>query len=159
VLVWRICKSAYAKNAFSGDGGLKTPARWRHAGHRIVYTAQSLSLAALETWVHVAPDFPLPDHVQISAEIPAGLAVLNINEPELPLGWRIAEPASQVLRDIGTNWLASLTSPVARVPATTTPGEYNYLLNPVHPDFHKIHSGRPEPFNFDPRMWKQRSGI
>jgi hypothetical protein len=30
----------------------------------------------------------------------------------------------------------------------------NYLLNPLHPHFKRIRIGRPEPFSFDPRLWK-----
>jgi RES domain-containing protein len=76
--VWRICKRRYAESAFSGEGGLIAPARWHHVGNRIVYTSQSLSLATLETWVHVAPQFPLPDHVALPADIPDDLRIYDI---------------------------------------------------------------------------------
>jgi RES domain-containing protein len=64
--VWRICKSIHADNPFSGEGGLKAAARWHHAGHRIVYTAATLSLAAWELWVH-APRNPLVTYVSVYA--------------------------------------------------------------------------------------------
>jgi len=149
--VWRICKKLYAANEFSGDGGLIAPARWHHRGNRIVYTSQSL---ALETWVHVAPKSPLTDHVALWADIPDGLAVHDISESSLPPTWRSASPPCLLLRDLGTRWLASQVSAIARVPATTTPGEFNYLLNPLHPDFRSIRTGAQQPFSFDPRMWK-----
>jgi len=38
--------------AFSGEGGLYAPARWTPQGFRAVYTAESLSLASLEVFVH-----------------------------------------------------------------------------------------------------------
>jgi hypothetical protein len=34
-------------------------------------------------------------------------------------------------------------------------GEFNYLLNPQHPDFKLIKISTPERFSFDMRMWKQ----
>jgi hypothetical protein len=34
--------------------------------------------------------------------------------------------------------------------------EYNYLLNPEHPDFGLITMEEPIPFVFDRRMWKPR---
>jgi RES domain-containing protein len=40
------------------------------------------------------------------------------------------------------------------VPSVVIPVEYNYLLNPVHPDFSKFVFGSPEAFEFDPRLWK-----
>ena len=33
--------------------------------------------------------------------------------------------------------------------------EYNYLLNPTHPDFSKIKIGKPIVYFFDPRLTKQ----
>jgi hypothetical protein len=30
--------------------------------------------------------------------------------------------------------------------------EYNYLLNPAHPDFGKIKIGKPRVFKIDPRL-------
>jgi len=41
-----------------------------------------------------------------------------------------------------------------RVPSVIIPEEYNYIINPAHPDFKKLRISRPEPFSFDPRMWK-----
>ncbi len=32
--------------------------------------------------------------------------------------------------------------------------EYNYLLNPTHPDFAKIEMGKPIVYYFDPRLKK-----
>ena len=151
--VWRICKAIYAGRSFLGEGGLIAPARWHHSGHRIVYTAQSLALAALETWVHVEPAKPLPTYITIFAEIPDDLVVHMIEEPSLPRDWRRAEP-QPALRNIGTEWLVSRRTTVARVPATTVPGEFSYLLNPEHRDFARIYQGEAQPFRFDRRMWK-----
>ncbi len=153
--VWRICKRAYLATSFSGDGGLCTPGRWHHRGHRIVYTSQSLSLAQLETWIHVAPQQPLPSYVAVSAEIPDDLTVDLIDEQDLPADWRAVEPSPVALREIGSRWLVSLSSAVARVPSAVTPGEFNYLLNPLHSGFQRIRPGEPMPFRFDPRIWKR----
>jgi hypothetical protein len=48
----------------------------------------------------------------------------------------------------------SNSTAVARVPAATTPDEFNYLLNPSYLDFIRIRQLEPRPFVFDPRMWK-----
>jgi RES domain-containing protein len=32
------------------------------------------------------------------------------------------------------------------------PSEYNYLLNPLHPQFAKLEFGAPLPFEFDSRL-------
>ncbi len=123
-------------------------------GHLIVYTSESLSVATIGTWVHVGPQSPLPDHIALPAEIPDYLAMHEIGEAAIPPDWKSSSPPSLLLRDIGTEWLMAQRSAVARVPAGTTPGECNYLLNPLHPDFRTIRPGQPQPFEFDPRMWK-----
>jgi aspartate aminotransferase-like enzyme len=38
---------------FCGVGGLYVPGRWHFQGHKIVYTAENLSLASLEVFVHL----------------------------------------------------------------------------------------------------------
>lgn len=86
--------------------------------------------------------------------IPDDVFIHDIPESSLPAEWKRISPPPLVVRDIGTEWLLSKRSAVARVPAVTTPGEFNYLLNPLHPDFRKLQPGEPQPFQFDPRMWK-----
>jgi RES domain-containing protein len=39
-----------------------------------------------------------------------------------------------------------------RVPSSVVLGEFNYLLNPAHPDFARITIARPESFDFDSRL-------
>ena len=53
------------------------------------------------------------------------------------------------------DWLESLETAVLGVPSAVIPQETNYLLNPSHPDFVRIRLNKPEPFAFDPRMWKK----
>jgi RES domain-containing protein len=129
--------------------------RWNHKGHRIVYTSQSLFLATLELWVHTPPIEPLTTYVSVAARIPDHLQITAFDLETLPSGWQ-EDPAPASLRDLGTNWLVSKVSAVARVPSAIVPTEYNYLLNPEHPDFGLITMAEPIPFVFDRRMWKPR---
>jgi RES domain-containing protein len=41
---------------------------------------------------------------------------------------------------------------VLRVPSVVTAGEFNFILNPRHPDFARLKLGLPEPFAFDARL-------
>jgi RES domain-containing protein len=65
-------------------------------------------------------------------------------------GWD-AEPPSLISQQIGDDWVRSTRSVVLALPSVIT-RETNYLINPVHPDFGKIETGKPEPFTFDPRL-------
>src|SRR5208282_6138299 len=117
------------KEAFSGNGGLYASARWHTAGHPVVYTAQSLSLAALEILVRLKQTNDIQPFVAYSAEVPDPL----ILKPEsFPARWksRIA-----VSRAFGDAWLKTSNLPALRVPTVITPGEWNVLLNPHHPQF------------------------
>jgi RES domain-containing protein len=38
------------------------------------------------------------------------------------------------------------------VPSVVIPEEFNYLINPRHPDFNALKIGPAEPFSFDMRL-------
>jgi RES domain-containing protein len=117
------------KEAFSGNGGLYASARWHTAGQPIVYTAQSLSLAALEILVRLKQTNDIQPFCAYSAEIPDQLI---LKPDSYPMRWksRIA-----VSRAFGDAWLKAKTTPALLVPAIMTPGEWNVLINPLHPQF------------------------
>ena len=96
-------------------GGLKYAARWHEKGIGIVYTAQSLSLAALEFFVNLeTDDLPLP-LVAISAEIPESMPILSVEIKDLPSDWR-TYPASPSVQRIGTHWVEAGRPAVLSVP-------------------------------------------
>ena len=151
--VWRICRAKHAADAFSGVGGLRYGARWHWKGVRIVCTAGSLSLAALEYLVNLAAG-PITDPLMaIPAEIPESVHMVSVGRKELPDNWR-AHPIPAHTRRVGTEWVKKGQTAVLAVPSVVIPSERNYLLNPAHPEFGKIRVGKPERFGFDSRMWK-----
>ena len=64
-------------------------------------------------------------------------------------------PPPEDLAEIGTRWIQARNTLVLAVPSAIIPRELNYLLNPLHPRFKRIRVGPPEPFFFDPRLWKR----
>ncbi len=74
--VWRLVKAKHAAEAFSGEGARRFGGRWNERGTAIVYLGGSLSLAALEIFVHltaadarlafVAIELMVPDRVRIA---------------------------------------------------------------------------------------------
>jgi hypothetical protein len=103
--VWRLCKRQYAAQAFSGLGAKLYGGRWNEVGLAMVYTADSLSLAALETFVHLDPELLPSDYVAIAADLPGQLRLTRIQIGDLPADWR-RYPAPDVLRRIGSDWQA-----------------------------------------------------
>lgn len=135
------------KEAFSGKGGVVSAGRWHTEGHPITYTAQSLSLAALEILVHLKETEDLEPFLSYAADIPEDL----ILKPEsYPTRWK---SRIEVSRAFGDAWLEAKTTPALRVPTILAPGEWNVLLNPLHPQYslNWIKAG-PERFTFDARL-------
>jgi RES domain-containing protein len=135
------------KEAFSGKGGVVSSGRWHTAGHPIVYAAQSLSLAALEILVHLKQTRDVEPFLSYTADIPDNF----ILKPQpYPTRWK---SRIDVSRAFGDAWLAAKVAPALRVPTILAPGEWNVLLNPLHPQFSLgwIQAG-PERFAFDARL-------
>ncbi|OGK87308.1 MAG: hypothetical protein A2W08_05860 [Candidatus Rokubacteria bacterium RBG_16_73_20] len=150
--VWRIARAAHA--AFDGEGAKAYGARWHRAGVPVVYTATSLALAALEILVHLDTEEEAADLVAVVAAIPASVRVARVRLAQLPPDWR-AYPAPRACAELGTRWIAARSTAVLAVPSAVVPSEPDYLLNPLHADFRRIRVGRPQPFSFDPRLWKR----
>ena len=151
--VWRICARRHARRAFAGEGARLYGGRWNSPGVAVVYTAATLSLAALELFVSLDPDNLPPDLVSIGATIPDNISMEFVSTERLPSGWR-EYPAPERLQKIGAAWVEKVRTAVLSVPSAVITGERNYLLNPAHPRHSRIQVGRPQPFRFDPRMWK-----
>ncbi len=146
---WRIVKEKYAATAFSGEGAARGGGRWNSRGTWMVYTSGTLSLAALETLVHLNP----PVHFKyVTFRIGFDEALVErMTAASLPAGWR-EEPVPPLSKEMGDLWVKQGRSAVLELPSVIIPGESNYLLNPAHPDFKKITLGKPELFSFDPRL-------
>lgn len=153
VTVWRIVAARHAGRAFDGEGARRFGGRWNRPGTSLVYTSSTLSLAALELLVHVDPDLAPPDLVALAAELPAGLAVERIVSAGLPAGWRAVPPPAK-LPELGTRWAERGAAVALEVPSAVVPRETNLLFNPRHPDFARLTLSPPEPFTFDPRLWR-----
>ena len=150
LVVWRICAARWAATAFDGEGARRFGGRWSSKGVPVVYCSESRALAMLEVLAHVdAPELlARTEWVLVSACVPGDL----IERPaRFPLNWRDF-PAPAETRRFGDDWAAGGSSTALRVPSAVVPGEFNYLLNPAHPDFARISRGRPEPFAFDSRL-------
>jgi RES domain-containing protein len=57
-----------------------------------------------------------------------------------------------MLRELGDEFLKKRGHLLLKVPSSIVPAEYNYLLNPLHPDAIKARLVNREPFSFDERL-------
>lgn len=153
MIVYRIVDSEYIEGAYSGKGAEEFPGRWNYKGIPIVYTSESLSLCALELFVHLNDRGRKGQYVSISATISKSISILSIPLTGLPDDWN-SDPPITATRSMGSEWARSKRSAVLKVPSAVVSGEFNYLINPHHPSFSKIVVHSPVPFVYDPRMWK-----
>jgi RES domain-containing protein len=139
---------------FDGEGAFRFGGRWNSRGTRILYTAGSLSLAALEMLVNLNNEEILLAYSFATAEFDESL-ILPIEEfRTLPENWSVSPPPLQIQR-IGDEWAEAQASVVLKVPTSVLPVEFNYLINIRHPEFTKIKLGKPRPFTFDKRLYKR----
>ncbi len=146
---WRLVRLRHAAGAFDGEGAFRFGGRWNSPRTRVVYTSATLSLAALETLVHLTPPMPLR-YLAYRVEFDDAL-VAKLPLRRLPSDWKVQPPGLGSM-SIGDEWVRRGRTAILAVPSVLVPGELNYLLNPGHPDFKKISIGRPQPFSLDSRL-------
>lgn len=152
--VWRLVGARFAPRAFDGGGARMFGGRWNSKGVEVVYAAGSLSLAALETLVHLDADTFPSEYVAIPAEIPDHLPTRRVDPTDLPAAWRQVQD-QPALQAIGDEWVRQAQTAVLSVPSAVVPFESNFLLNPNHSDARRVQIGEPRPFSFDPRLWSR----
>jgi RES domain-containing protein len=147
--LWRIVDRNLVREAFSGQGACDYGGRWNSPGTRMIYCSEHPALAALEKLVHIQ-DMELlrQSYALISLDCPEELAQ---TVSALPRNWT-GDGARARLRRIGDEWIASRRSLALIVPSVVLPRSSNVLANPLHPAFGQLRIGRPERFDFDPRL-------
>jgi RES domain-containing protein len=106
-------------------------------------------LAALEILANYAI---IPANLSLTKiSIPDEVAIEEIADEALPEHWDsiIPGPQSQHFRD---QWIEQRRTAVLSVPSSIITSERNFVINPAHPAFRKIHFSVPQAFVFDPRL-------
>ncbi|QDK80187.1 RES domain-containing protein [Spirosoma sp. KCTC 42546] len=147
MLVYRITKTIYADRLVASGGA----ARWNSRGQFVIYTAATRALACLENVVHRSGEGLLADFRVMVIDVPDTLPMEIISLENLPSDWFEFRQYDACQR-IGGEWLRHGRSAVLKVPSAIIPNEWNFLLNPAHPDFTRITLLQTEPFAFDPRI-------
>lgn len=146
--VYRIGSSKFIHD-IHGTGGLYHSGRWHNAGTPILYTAGSLSLAKLEV---LANSLITPvDQALLILDIPDDISHKIIKIEDLPENWNVY-PAPTDLTVLTAEWIKENRYLVMRVPSAQSELEFNYLINPKHPDHHRLEIIEIKPHKFDPRL-------
>lgn len=151
MLVYRITQTKFASTLFApGFAG-----RWNIENERMIYTAGSASLSCLEVLAHKTGSALNSGRFSMAViELEDGLQVEEVRLNSLQ---KINNEWFKVLhypitQKLGNQWLLEMKSAILKVPSAIVDREYNYLLNPAHPDFITIKVLDVTPFNFDSRL-------
>ena len=155
MILYRLTKTKNLSTAWTGYGAKEAGGRWNSVGVSMVYVSETASLTMLETLVHLHAAQIMDSFTLLSIDVPDEL-IQSANMDELPDNWA-DEDAPQELADYGDAWSFTRSSVALRVPSALSPVEFNYLLNPEHPEFYGIVlKAQQIPFRFDSRLKPDR---
>jgi len=151
--VYRIEREKYLEATLQGTGAALTEGyRWNSLNTYLVYAAESRALATLEVSVHLDLSEDLPsDRYYVEIDIPEEIEIVELSFDDLPSGWDSRPPILET-QYIGDDFVAQKSGAVLKVPSCIVPPEYNYLINPNHPDSKKIKVTSTTRMIFDNRI-------
>lgn len=151
--VFRVEREKYLKTTLTGIGAALTEGyRWNSLNTYLVYTSESRALATLEVSVHLDLSQDLPsDRFYVEIEIPDDVHMQEVVLEDLPENWDSRPPILET-QFIGDDFVKAGEAAVLKVPSCIVPEEYNYLINPLHPDSSRIQVISKVAMNFDPRI-------
>lgn len=153
-ILWRIgaVTPDYTADDMSGTGAMRTGGRWNSVGVPVVYAAESIALAVLETLAHLRVDgLPLNRYlvrIDVPDKVWEARSILN----PVPVGWD-AEPKGIPSIHSGDKWIASNVSALMAVPSVIVPEEQNVLINPKHGDSMLVKATMVRKWNYDSRLF------
>jgi RES domain-containing protein len=149
MIVHRICSEMYADD-LSGTGAKMYGGRWNSKGVPMLYTAEFISLAALEMLVHNHfKDFSIPLAL-VKISIPELIDINEITETKLKKSWQ--EDAGYTMF-MGNEFIKSAEQLILKVPSAVITEEFNVLINPLHAAFKKIKILNIKSFRTDKRLF------
>ena len=107
----------------------------------------------VEYFVHLDVKHPPQDLVLATAAIPQDVSMEQVSIAELPSDWR-RTPAPLGLAAIGERFVRDCRSAVLIVPSAISPTEFNWLLNPAHPDMSRLAVEPLQDFLYDSRFFR-----
>lgn len=153
--VFRIEREKYLPTTLSGIGASMAKGyRWNSLHTKLVYTSESRALATLEVSVHLDLSEDLPsDRFYVEIDIPDDITIMEVNIEDLPADWD-AKPPALTTQIIGDDFVLDNDAAVLKVPSSIVHQEFNFLINPNHPDSKRMVVRNATTMTFDAR-WKR----
>ncbi len=150
--LFRLARKKYPIE-LSGKGAAMSGNRWNSKGTELVYCAESRALAMAEVVVHLSLATLPNDFVMLEIDVPGTLSVSELRKDQLSVGWN-SFPHLAETQKIGDIFVLERKLALLKVPSTVVPGDFNYLINPQHPEFSQIRIVGQMDFPFDSRIFK-----
>ena len=151
--VFRVEREKYLATTLKGYGAaLSEGCRWNSLNTRLVYSAESRALATLEISVHLDLSEDLPsDRFFVEIEIPDSISIFELKPRDLPDNWDAKPPIIET-QFISDDFVNDNNAAILKVPSAIISQEFNYLINPDHPDSSQIKVMGHTPIKFDHRL-------
>ncbi len=146
--VYRLSKKKYCHD-LSGRGAEIAGGRWNSKGFAMVYTSDSRALCTAEIAIRIPLGILPLDYYLIEIAIPDTIIIQDVPK-KLPKDWK-HWPHAKSTQQLGDAFIQKTQHAVLRVPSAVVQGDFNYLLNPNHSDFHQIKIVKTTIFEFDKR--------
>lgn len=150
--IYRIAQEPFAMD-LSGKGAWMNGGRWNSEGLFALYASASRALALLEILAHApAKMLTIKPYILLTLEVPDTQPVEQIHLSMLPENWDISGSERETAR-LGDDFLKKGKALLFRVPSIIMPEEWNYVLNPLHPDIKRIKIIHRRMITFDKRLF------
>jgi RES domain-containing protein len=149
MILYRFSPLQYAAD-LSGEGSKRFGGRWNSKGFAVVYTSTSISLSLIELFIHSISYQDIINNRIVIIDVPDKNCT-EIKVKSLKTNWQADIAYTQYM---GDQFLSSCTHLLLKVPSAIIPEEFNYLINPAHPDFSKVTIHTIKSFSFDTRLFK-----
>ena len=133
--VFRISQAKYIRD-LSGKGAEKYGGRWNRPGLPVLYTSQSRSLCTLELIVHFNSKASFKREYEYVEILVPESDVIELDEDLSGVDFR--QPNNPILWEFTDELFSNGEALCLKVPSVLVPEEYNYLLNPTHPQFEDL---------------------
>jgi RES domain-containing protein len=149
--LYRLTKRKYA-NLLDGEGASIFGSRWNSKGVKMIYTASSRSLAMAEVLVNLSTEYLPTNYVMVEYEITEQFDILSYEYFKFPKLW-YSKSKLTYTQNLGDEFVNQQSHFIMQVPSVVVLGDFNYLINPNHPDIVKLKILSIVDFPFDSRLF------
>lgn len=140
-------------SALDGEGARLYGGRWNSKGTALIYASSSRALAMAEVLVQLRFEQIPTNYKMLEIEIREPIKLKKVTLGKLPTGWNNVSSYSMATQRIGDLFCSKAEHLLLGVPSAIVKGDWNYLINPHHPDARKIKIVGMDDFPFDGRLF------